>query len=76
MCERDTQCVCGEGGGREPVGCAHNTRVIVVVLLCPSVITMVFRNAAGKSSARPPLKRFVSSAAWVDTEEPSVMMKG
>ncbi|XP_061571126.1 inositol 1,4,5-triphosphate receptor associated 2 isoform X5 [Cololabis saira] len=25
---------------------------------------------------RPPLKRFVSSAAWVDTEEPSDMMKG
>uniref|UniRef100_A0A3Q2XCT4 Lymphoid-restricted membrane protein n=1 Tax=Hippocampus comes TaxID=109280 RepID=A0A3Q2XCT4_HIPCM len=25
--------------------------------------------------ARPPLKRFVSSAAWVDTEEPSVVMK-
>ncbi|XP_011611803.2 inositol 1,4,5-triphosphate receptor associated 2 isoform X1 [Takifugu rubripes] len=33
-------------------------------------------NAAGKNSARPPLKRFVSSAAWVDTEEPSVVMKG
>ncbi|XP_075907853.1 inositol 1,4,5-triphosphate receptor associated 2 isoform X3 [Nelusetta ayraudi] len=33
-------------------------------------------NVAGKSSARPPLKRFVSSAAWVDTEEPSVAMKG
>ncbi|XP_070847707.1 inositol 1,4,5-triphosphate receptor associated 2 isoform X2 [Chaetodon trifascialis] len=33
-------------------------------------------NVAGKSTARPPLKRFVSSAAWVDTEEPSVMMKG
>ncbi|XP_022604871.1 lymphoid-restricted membrane protein [Seriola dumerili] len=31
---------------------------------------------AGKSTARPPLKRFVSSAAWVDTEEPSLMMKG
>uniref|UniRef100_H3CN92 Inositol 1,4,5-triphosphate receptor associated 2 n=1 Tax=Tetraodon nigroviridis TaxID=99883 RepID=H3CN92_TETNG len=31
---------------------------------------------SGKSSARPPLKRFVSSAAWVDTEEPAVMMKG
>uniref|UniRef100_A0A8C4I9T8 Lymphoid-restricted membrane protein n=1 Tax=Dicentrarchus labrax TaxID=13489 RepID=A0A8C4I9T8_DICLA len=28
------------------------------------------------SMARPPLKRFVSSAAWVDTEEPSLMMKG
>ncbi|XP_055367580.1 inositol 1,4,5-triphosphate receptor associated 2 isoform X3 [Betta splendens] len=33
-------------------------------------------NVAGKSMARPPLKRFVSSAAWVDTEEPCVMMKG
>uniref|UniRef100_UPI0037E9540C inositol 1,4,5-triphosphate receptor associated 2 isoform X2 n=1 Tax=Semicossyphus pulcher TaxID=241346 RepID=UPI0037E9540C len=33
-------------------------------------------NVAGKSSARPPLKRYVSSAAWVDTEEPSLMMKG
>ncbi|XP_061523395.1 inositol 1,4,5-triphosphate receptor associated 2 isoform X1 [Phycodurus eques] len=33
-------------------------------------------NVAGKNMARPPLKRFVSSAAWVDTEEPSVMMKG
>ncbi|XP_008282698.1 inositol 1,4,5-triphosphate receptor associated 2 [Stegastes partitus] len=33
-------------------------------------------NMAGKSTARPPLKRFVSSAAWVDTEEPSLMMKG
>ncbi|XP_049891764.1 inositol 1,4,5-triphosphate receptor associated 2 isoform X3 [Epinephelus moara] len=33
-------------------------------------------NVAGKSGARPPLKRFVSSAAWVDTEEPSLMMKG
>uniref|UniRef100_A0A3P8STE1 Lymphoid-restricted membrane protein n=1 Tax=Amphiprion percula TaxID=161767 RepID=A0A3P8STE1_AMPPE len=31
-------------------------------------------NVAGKSTARPPLKRFVSSAAWVDTEEPSLMM--
>ncbi|XP_068573027.1 inositol 1,4,5-triphosphate receptor associated 2 isoform X2 [Cebidichthys violaceus] len=33
-------------------------------------------NVAGKSTARPPLKRFVSSAAWLDTEEPSLMMKG
>uniref|UniRef100_A0A3P8WBM4 Lymphoid-restricted membrane protein n=1 Tax=Cynoglossus semilaevis TaxID=244447 RepID=A0A3P8WBM4_CYNSE len=33
-------------------------------------------NMTGKNMARPPLKRFVSSAAWVDTEEPSVMMKG
>ncbi|KAM7366969.1 hypothetical protein PAMP_014899 [Pampus punctatissimus] len=33
-------------------------------------------NVAGKSTARPPLKRFVSSAAWVDTEEPTLMMKG
>uniref|UniRef100_A0A3Q3VQ19 Lymphoid-restricted membrane protein n=1 Tax=Mola mola TaxID=94237 RepID=A0A3Q3VQ19_MOLML len=32
-------------------------------------------NVAGKGKARPPLKRFVSSAAWVDTEEPSLMMK-
>ncbi|XP_067346488.1 inositol 1,4,5-triphosphate receptor associated 2 isoform X3 [Channa argus] len=33
-------------------------------------------NVAGKNMMRPPLKRFVSSAAWVDTEEPSLMMKG
>ncbi|XP_077400150.1 inositol 1,4,5-triphosphate receptor associated 2 isoform X3 [Vanacampus margaritifer] len=33
-------------------------------------------NVAGKNMARPPLKRFVSSAAWVDTEESSVTMKG
>ncbi|XP_033968494.1 inositol 1,4,5-triphosphate receptor associated 2 isoform X7 [Pseudochaenichthys georgianus] len=33
-------------------------------------------NVGGKSSARPPLKRFVSSAAWVETEEPSLLMKG
>ncbi|XP_029969244.1 inositol 1,4,5-triphosphate receptor associated 2 isoform X2 [Salarias fasciatus] len=33
-------------------------------------------NVAGKSAARPPLKRFVSSAAWVESEEPSLMMKG
>ncbi|XP_062416318.1 inositol 1,4,5-triphosphate receptor associated 2 isoform X4 [Pungitius pungitius] len=33
-------------------------------------------NVAGKSTARPPLKRFVSSAAWVETEEHSLMMKG
>ncbi|XP_068442194.1 inositol 1,4,5-triphosphate receptor associated 2 isoform X2 [Clinocottus analis] len=33
-------------------------------------------NVAGKSTARPPLKRFVSSAAWLDTEDPSLMMKG
>ncbi|XP_041710028.1 inositol 1,4,5-triphosphate receptor associated 2 [Coregonus clupeaformis] len=28
----------------------------------------------GKSTARPPLKRFVSSGAWVETDEPSLMM--
>ncbi|XP_040030166.2 inositol 1,4,5-triphosphate receptor associated 2 isoform X1 [Gasterosteus aculeatus] len=33
-------------------------------------------NVAGKSTARPPLKRFVSSAAWVETEDQSLMMKG
>ncbi|KAM9845824.1 inositol 1,4,5-triphosphate receptor associated 2 [Aulostomus maculatus] len=33
-------------------------------------------SVTGKSMARPPLKRFISSAAWVDTEEPSLMMKG
>ncbi|KAM8910287.1 inositol 1,4,5-triphosphate receptor associated 2 isoform 3-T6 [Spinachia spinachia] len=33
-------------------------------------------NVAGKSTVRPPLKRFVSSAAWVETEEQSHMMKG
>uniref|UniRef100_A0A673BE41 Lymphoid-restricted membrane protein n=1 Tax=Sphaeramia orbicularis TaxID=375764 RepID=A0A673BE41_9TELE len=47
-----------------------------LLLLCPYVIMVVFRNVAGKNMARPPLKRFVSSAAWVDTEEPSLMMKG
>ncbi|XP_053717997.1 inositol 1,4,5-triphosphate receptor associated 2 isoform X2 [Synchiropus splendidus] len=31
---------------------------------------------SGKNSARPPLKRFVSSAAWVESEDPSLMMKG
>uniref|UniRef100_A0A3P9PC14 Lymphoid-restricted membrane protein n=1 Tax=Poecilia reticulata TaxID=8081 RepID=A0A3P9PC14_POERE len=45
-------------------------------LLCPYVITMVSRNVPGKSMARPPLKRFVSSAAWVDTEDPPDMTKG
>lgn len=43
---------------------------------CYAPIMVVSRNATGKNMARPPLKRFVSSAAWVDTEEPSVMMKG
>lgn len=33
-------------------------------------------NVAGKSTARPPLKRFSSSVPWVDTEEPSLVMKG
>ncbi|KAM4712436.1 inositol 1,4,5-triphosphate receptor associated 2 isoform 2-T2 [Anableps anableps] len=33
-------------------------------------------NVAGKSMTRPPLKRFVSSAAWVDTEDPPDMTKG
>ncbi|XP_068611583.1 inositol 1,4,5-triphosphate receptor associated 2 [Brachionichthys hirsutus] len=33
-------------------------------------------NMAGNSMARPPLKRYISSAAWLETEEPSVMMKG
>uniref|UniRef100_A0A8C3GAV0 Lymphoid-restricted membrane protein n=1 Tax=Cyclopterus lumpus TaxID=8103 RepID=A0A8C3GAV0_CYCLU len=41
----------------------------LLLLLWPYVITMVSRNVPGKSAARPPLKRFVSSAAWVDTEE-------
>uniref|UniRef100_A0A8C6KRW5 Lymphoid-restricted membrane protein n=1 Tax=Nothobranchius furzeri TaxID=105023 RepID=A0A8C6KRW5_NOTFU len=49
---------------------------LVVVFVMPHVITVVFRSVAGKSMMRPPLKRFVSSAAWVDTEEPSVTMKG
>uniref|UniRef100_A0A3B4FAG2 Lymphoid-restricted membrane protein n=1 Tax=Pundamilia nyererei TaxID=303518 RepID=A0A3B4FAG2_9CICH len=34
------------------------------------------RNVAGKITARPPLKRFSSSVPWVDTEEPSLVMKG
>uniref|UniRef100_A0A3P9CP21 Lymphoid-restricted membrane protein n=1 Tax=Maylandia zebra TaxID=106582 RepID=A0A3P9CP21_9CICH len=33
-------------------------------------------NVAGKITARPPLKRFSSSVPWVDTEEPSLVMKG
>ncbi|XP_015252688.1 PREDICTED: lymphoid-restricted membrane protein-like [Cyprinodon variegatus] len=33
-------------------------------------------NVASKSMTRPPLKRFVSSAAWVDTEDPPDMTKG
>ncbi|KAM4615618.1 inositol 1,4,5-triphosphate receptor associated 2 [Polymixia lowei] len=33
-------------------------------------------NVPGKSMVRPPLKRFVSSGAWVDAEDPSLMMKG
>uniref|UniRef100_A0A3Q2STC3 Lymphoid-restricted membrane protein n=1 Tax=Fundulus heteroclitus TaxID=8078 RepID=A0A3Q2STC3_FUNHE len=33
-------------------------------------------NVAGKSMTRPPLKRFVSSAAWIDTEDPPDMTKG
>ncbi|XP_054911688.1 inositol 1,4,5-triphosphate receptor associated 2 isoform X2 [Poeciliopsis prolifica] len=33
-------------------------------------------NVTGKSMTRPPLKRFVSSAAWVDTEDPRDMTKG
>ncbi|XP_031687715.1 lymphoid-restricted membrane protein isoform X3 [Oncorhynchus kisutch] len=31
-------------------------------------------NVTGKSTARPPLKRFVSSGAWVETDEPSLVM--
>ncbi|XP_064877770.1 inositol 1,4,5-triphosphate receptor associated 2-like isoform X3 [Oncorhynchus nerka] len=31
-------------------------------------------NVTGKSSGRPPLKRFVSSGAWVETDEPSLVM--
>ncbi|XP_055761354.1 inositol 1,4,5-triphosphate receptor associated 2-like isoform X2 [Salvelinus fontinalis] len=31
-------------------------------------------NVTGKSTGRPPLKRFVSSGAWVETGEPSLMM--
>uniref|UniRef100_A0A3P8STG4 Lymphoid-restricted membrane protein n=1 Tax=Amphiprion percula TaxID=161767 RepID=A0A3P8STG4_AMPPE len=53
-----------------------SVRMVLVVVVMPYVITVVCRNVAGKSTARPPLKRFVSSAAWVDTEEPSLMMKG
>uniref|UniRef100_A0A3B4F6K4 Lymphoid-restricted membrane protein n=1 Tax=Pundamilia nyererei TaxID=303518 RepID=A0A3B4F6K4_9CICH len=33
------------------------------------------KNVAGKITARPPLKRFSSSVPWVDTEEPSLVMK-
>ncbi|XP_055009206.1 inositol 1,4,5-triphosphate receptor associated 2 isoform X2 [Boleophthalmus pectinirostris] len=32
--------------------------------------------SAGRNMARPPLKRFVSSAPWVDSEDPCDMMKG
>uniref|UniRef100_A0A4W5MLR9 Lymphoid-restricted membrane protein n=1 Tax=Hucho hucho TaxID=62062 RepID=A0A4W5MLR9_9TELE len=31
-------------------------------------------NVTGKSTARPPLKRFVSSGAWVETDEPSPIL--
>ncbi|XP_036813434.1 inositol 1,4,5-triphosphate receptor associated 2 isoform X1 [Oncorhynchus mykiss] len=31
-------------------------------------------NVTGKSTGRPPLKRFVSSGAWVETDEPSLVM--
>eukprot|EP00063_Salmo_salar_P033688 XP_014008523.1 PREDICTED: lymphoid-restricted membrane protein-like isoform X2 [Salmo salar] len=31
-------------------------------------------NVTRKSTARPPLKRFVSSGAWVETDEPSLVM--
>ncbi|XP_070977174.1 inositol 1,4,5-triphosphate receptor associated 2-like [Oncorhynchus clarkii lewisi] len=31
-------------------------------------------NVTGKSMGRPPLKRFVSSGAWVETDEPSLVM--
>lgn len=54
----------------------HDMRLFRCCCHAPCVVTVVSRNVAGKNSARPPLKRFVSSAAWVDTEEPSVMMKG
>uniref|UniRef100_A0A3P9ADY1 Lymphoid-restricted membrane protein n=1 Tax=Esox lucius TaxID=8010 RepID=A0A3P9ADY1_ESOLU len=30
----------------------------------------------GKNTMRPPLKRFVSSGAWVETDDPSLMMMG
>uniref|UniRef100_A0A3Q3Q2W9 Lymphoid-restricted membrane protein n=1 Tax=Monopterus albus TaxID=43700 RepID=A0A3Q3Q2W9_MONAL len=40
------------------------------------MVRMTPTSVAGKSMARPPLKRFISSAAWVDTDEPSLMMKG
>ena len=74
----NSECVCGRG---EVVGCGQPTVAVpqpegCCCCCCAPLITVVFRNAAGKNSARPPLKRFVSSAAWVDTEEPSVMMKG
>lgn len=76
MCVNVILSVCVGRAGEGSLLAVPTTRGLLLLLLCPSVITVVFRNAAGKSSARPPLKRFVSSAAWVDTEEPSVMMKG
>ncbi|KAK7901993.1 hypothetical protein WMY93_018762 [Mugilogobius chulae] len=33
-------------------------------------------SVAGRNMARPPLKRFVSSAPWVDSEDPCDLMKG
>ncbi|XP_067111102.1 inositol 1,4,5-triphosphate receptor associated 2 [Osmerus mordax] len=33
-------------------------------------------NVTGKGAARPPLKRFVSSGAWAEVDEPTLMMKG
>lgn len=61
---------------RVTAACCSTTQLWLLSLFCTSVIMVVSRNMTGKNMARPPLKRFVSSAAWVDTEEPSVMMKG
>ncbi|XP_010885162.1 lymphoid-restricted membrane protein isoform X2 [Esox lucius] len=33
-------------------------------------------SVTGKNTMRPPLKRFVSSGAWVETDDPSLMMMG
>lgn len=55
MCECDTQCVCGEGGGREPVGCAHNTRVVVVAAV-PLCDNGGFQERSREELSAPPAK--------------------
>uniref|UniRef100_A0A3Q2ZYU0 Lymphoid-restricted membrane protein n=1 Tax=Kryptolebias marmoratus TaxID=37003 RepID=A0A3Q2ZYU0_KRYMA len=61
--------------GKKPLQNKSTRRFSIAPIPCAGGGNMQFdMNMAGKSMTRPPLKRFVSSAAWVDTEEPSVMM--